>query len=136
MTEAQLKEKQRLACKMEMPFGLFWKHQDKTNHGYPDVSFAWEMVCSWWEFKFWDNEPFTSPEQQHLTCQRLALQAICYYVIFEEYKSDRNTYIVEPRHLHAWKSTPKARFGGFDYTGVAQFMRRTHLLARPAQVNV
>jgi hypothetical protein len=102
-----------------------WKHADRFNRGYPDVTNAWKGITSWWEIKHYDNEPFKSPPQQEITCQRLSQQALCYYVIYEERKGFRNTRIVAPEEIGNWTET-LIRTTGFDHAWVADFIRKTH----------
>lgn len=126
MNEEYLVGEQKKACKERMPFGLFWKHND-SNAGYPDVSFAWTGMCSWWEFKFWNEGDFESYVQQEIMCKKLSQQCPCYYVIFEVRKGVKHTYIVGPFQLDVWDTLYAARYPGFAYDEVSLFMANIHL---------
>jgi hypothetical protein len=114
-------------CRRFMPFAEVLKHADRFNKNYPDMTVSWEKFTSWWEIKFYNEEPFKSPEGQEIKCQRLARQGVCYYIIYEERRAQRRTLIVHPDEIGAWTTAVNAT-PGFDHIWVSHFIRQTHQL--------
>lgn len=86
---------------------------------------SWLKTTSWWELKFYDNEPFKSSPTQEILCKKLAQQSICYYVIYELRRGVKRTCIVHPDSFETWWEC-KDHVVGFSHNWVAAFIRRTH----------
>lgn len=130
MTEATLTQDMMGMMRAEMRHAVVLKIAEQTRHGIPDVSCTWRDVSSWWEVKFYNEEPFDSPALQQVTCRQLRQQGICFYVIYELRKGVKRTYIVNPWQLATWFDSPDFS-EGWAHGWVAQFIRHQHTLYRP-----
>ena len=133
MTEATLTQDLMSRIKVYMRGAEPMKHADKFNGGYPDLSNTWRYVTSWWEIKFYDDRMFKKPVLQQIQCKKLALQGICYYIIYERRGLQKCTYIVRPHELDAWDESELVTHG-LDHTWVAHFIRQEHLEYAPQRL--
>ena len=128
MTEAQLTQKHLDACRALMPGCEALKHSDRFNGGYPDATVTWRRRTTWWETKFYDDKTFKSPPVQKLQCARLAVQGVCYYIIYVRIGDEKQTRIVHPALLAHWDTHSEIEVAtGFNHTWVANFIRNKHL---------
>ena len=122
MTEATLKSALVKVIPEVMPGAVVQRHEDIFRKGGPDMSVTWNKMTSWWEVKY-ANPGFKSTGVQKLTCQRLAEQGHCFYIIYVE--NEKNVVIQDAKNLSEWMSSGFV-IEGFNHKGVASFMYGQH----------
>jgi hypothetical protein len=98
--------------------------------GAPDREVVGGGKTSRWEFKH-GTPDFESQGLQELTCQRLAVQGHCRYVIFQETSSGlrQRTMIAHPREVAQRNGAlvvPETFVVGFDPRWVVDQIRKVH----------
>lgn len=88
---------------------------------------------TFWEMKH-ATPDFDSPGNQELFCQRLAVQAYCRYVIWQENKQGvgARTLIVHPREVAGmanWNVQPESFCVGYDHSWLVEQIRKAHGLS-------
>lgn len=135
MTEATLKSALVKVIPEVMPGAVVQRHEDIFRKGGPDMSVTWNKMTSWWEVKF-GRPTIKTTGIQRLTCQRLADQGHCYYIIYrqklvmdltaEEGEVEKKTvHIQDARSLSEWMSSGNT-FDGFNHRVVAAFIMQVH----------
>lgn len=114
-----------------MPFSVGLKLQERSNSGYPDFTFTWARLTSWWEVKFYNNRMFESTEIQHTTCRRLNQAGHCHYIIYERHGALKRVLILHPHatrqeFVDTWRDAHDFAFG-FNHAWVSAFIRNLHL---------
>lgn len=125
MTESDLTQDLMRFAHAEMHGSVVMKHADRFNSGHPDFSLTWHGITSWWEVKHYDNEPFETPQLQKITCQRLARQTVCNYIIYEQRGEFKQVLIVHPEKIETWQETPLFQLG-FNHSWVSRYIRAQH----------
>lgn len=103
------------------------KHSDRFNKAILDLSVTWKHLTTWIEVKFYNEEPFKSPPLQVIRAQQLALQGVCFYVIYELRRGERSTYIANPIDIKKWPKLYIMKADGFNHGMVAQYIKQTHI---------
>lgn len=81
-----------------------------------------------WEMKH-GTPDFVSHDNQALICTRLAVQAHCRYVLWQERKGAQRTLIVHPRVIlerSGWNVEPEAFCVGFNIPWLVNYVRHIH----------
>lgn len=113
---------------------MILNHADRRRYGVPDWSVTGRKQSTWWEFKH-GTPSFESPEIQLLTCRRLAVVGVCWYVIWREDRKTQRTLIVSPQGVfnHLRQGQPldhqiyaQAPSYQFDHQWLAWFIKSQH----------
>jgi len=105
---------------------VVFRHEDKTTYGVPDTSVTGNGKTSWWEIKL-ANPDFKSHGQQELNMRRLAnIGHFARYIIYEEIKGKRLTYIVHPKDFGEWRENAELILDGWDHRNVVAYIAEVH----------
>jgi hypothetical protein len=128
--ESELRSRFMKVMRSDWPGAIAIRHEDVRTVGIPDLSVTYAGMTSWWEFKH-GTPDFSSPGLQAHTCQRLASNGYCRYVIFHEAEDLKpGIFIVHPRYIDNWKNGTVSEFDAmtvrFDFDWLMQFMKIVH----------
>lgn len=118
MNEAAIVAKIRVEVKKRFPSAVFFKHQDLTTGGIPDISVSYAKQVTWIEVKLLKEKETASTFRQHIDALQLALnislerEAECYYLIARLVKKALSAYLIHPTELRHVRAYSEA--GSFD----------------------
>lgn len=127
MTESELTKRLKKRIKERLPRAIVLKHADRFTAGIPDMSITLNGDTSWWEIKHITKPgPAESRGIQNLTAMNLALEGICWYIVFESSVAGHFWYVVEPRFVTV--SVLKATWSGakHDYDAIVDVIAKVH----------
>jgi hypothetical protein len=107
------------------PSYVAFRHEDRTQAGWPDISITGNKCTSWWEVKLAVPD-VRSRGIQDLTMTRLARAGHAFYIIYEERKGVKQVRIIDPPDLPRWRDITTRLAPGFDHAFVAHHILLTH----------
>ena len=126
MTEKELKDGFVRVFRTLVPAAVVLRHEDKNTAGIPDISITYRGRTVWIEVKYADPF-FDGRGLQKLTCLRLAVQGICWYLVYENRKGYRRTFFLQPKDVVEDTITEipdECMAPGFDHEFAVNFVRR------------
>jgi hypothetical protein len=144
-TEDWFKGEQMKALRLEMPGGVFLRHEDQFTSGIPDISSTFARSTIWAEAKAICPTPgreFRTTHIQLLTALRLdEVGSWCRFLVWLEDDFGTVTYLLRPRELikpivnegRTKLSVKRVRalngqvlMQGHDFAGTAAYLRYVH----------
>jgi|TARA_R110000824_G_scaffold53800_1_gene148596 hypothetical protein len=121
--EARLKSALMKEMRKQLSGAVLLRHEDQYTSGIPDISTTFNGYTVWWEVKH--AKPSVHGRGiQHFTCNELARNGKCFYIVYHETKHEKQTLIVHPQFLDTLK--PIASCKGFNHSWVITHIKATH----------
>lgn len=127
-TESRYTQEFRKEVEKELPYAVVIKLADNYTIGVPDMTITFDGHTSWWELKVARKDSATlkglGKGIQNMMAQRLALEGICYYIVFWDAPSKKGICIYEPKDVNMQNPLLDVAVG--DYLKVIEFIKRCH----------
>ncbi len=123
-SESTLKSALVKLARAAMPQAVILRHEDQYTAGIPDISCTHKGLTIWWEVKY-ARPAVRDRGIQHLTCRRLGTFGRCYYLVYQEKRGKKKTFIVHPNNLDEFEDSTQC-INGFNHKWVVQQMEQAH----------
>tara|TARA_R110000824_G_scaffold167181_6_gene343982 strand:+ start:3446 stop:3844 length:399 start_codon:yes stop_codon:yes gene_type:complete len=123
-SEATLKTALMKEMRAQLCGAVLFRHEDKYTSGIPDISTTFNGCTIWWEVKY-AKPSIRDRGIQHFTCNELARNGKCFYIVYYQKKDEKQTRIVHPQFIHDGL-TPIASTKGFNHSWVITRIKAAH----------
>jgi hypothetical protein len=122
-SEATLKSALMKEMRKQLHGAVLFRHEDQYTSGIPDISTTFNGRTVWWEVKY-AKPSIRGRCIQHFTCNELARNGMCFYIVYREKKNERQTLIVHPRFIDSLQSNTICK--GFNHSWVITHIKAAH----------
>jgi hypothetical protein len=126
MTEQTLKTQLVKTIRQTIPSFVVLPLTMPSRSGVPDLVISGLKYTSWWELKYADPT-FESEGIQELTMLRLNAAGAARYIVYDDSREERCTWILTPEQYRQWPEVREALCcDGFNHYWVVDHIRSLH----------